>query len=292
VLVGAGLAAHDHVFAIVPVLLAFFGSWLIHVAGVFTDNHELLRRHPQIREHPELSSALENRTLTLLQLKLAIGTCLALAALTAPYFIRTGGAVAVCIGIIGVVASLAYAGGPFPYARLGIAEPVFFVMFGMVAVVGTYYAQVVLAPGAGTAPLERWDAVPITAFIVGLPVGALVTNVLIIDDMRDREFDTAKGWRTIAARFGIAWSRTEYVFLSVLAYLVPFALWLAFGFSAWVLLPLLSLPWACTIGSTVCTRDRRDELVPMTRRASLLALGYSALMAMGIAAPELSVLTG
>ena len=54
VLVGLGLAYHDRVFAPLPALVGFLGSWLVHVAGVFTDNHERLRRHPGLQEHPEL----------------------------------------------------------------------------------------------------------------------------------------------------------------------------------------------------------------------------------------------
>jgi hypothetical protein len=58
VMVGAALAARDHVFAPMAVVLAFLGSWLIHLAGLFTDTHELLRRYPQAVEHSDLTNAL------------------------------------------------------------------------------------------------------------------------------------------------------------------------------------------------------------------------------------------
>ncbi|HMK13845.1 MAG TPA: hypothetical protein VK460_02365, partial [Burkholderiales bacterium] len=117
VVVGAGLAIHQHVFAAETALLCLVGSWLIHVGGVFTDNYELLRRHPNILEHPQLTASLETKTLTLSHLRWAILACLVLAAFTAPYFFRIGGAPALVIGMIGVVASLGYAGGPYPYAK-------------------------------------------------------------------------------------------------------------------------------------------------------------------------------
>jgi 1,4-dihydroxy-2-naphthoate octaprenyltransferase len=41
VLVAAGLAVHDGVLAPLPLLVAFLGSWLIHLGGVFADQHEL-----------------------------------------------------------------------------------------------------------------------------------------------------------------------------------------------------------------------------------------------------------
>jgi 1,4-dihydroxy-2-naphthoate octaprenyltransferase len=267
--VAAGLAAHDRVLAPLPLFVAFLGSWLIHLGGVFADQHELLRRHPQIPEHPELLAALRDGTLDLGQLRRAVTLCFVLAALTAPYMIHLGGAAALAIGVLGAASSFFYAAGPWRYAPRGLADPIFFAMFGIVAVAGAYYIQA--------------RELPASAFLVGLPVGALVTNVLVIDDIRDRGFDALKGWRTPAVRFGIGWSRSEYLGLSLLAYLAPFGFWLGLGYSAWVLLPLLTLPWASQIARVVYRSERREALVPMTPRASLLALGYALLLGLGLA---------
>lgn len=57
VLVAMGLAVHDHVFAPGPAFAAFLASWLIHIAGLFVDNHELLVKYPHVEEHPELIAA-------------------------------------------------------------------------------------------------------------------------------------------------------------------------------------------------------------------------------------------
>jgi 1,4-dihydroxy-2-naphthoate polyprenyltransferase len=116
-------------------------------------------------------------------------------------------------------------------------------MFGAVAVAGTYYVQAV--SHQAVVPL------PVSALLVGLPVGALVTNVLVIDDIRDVGFDAAKGWRTTAVRFGVPWSRREHVALTVFAYLAPFGLALAFG--PWLLLPLVTLPVAVMAERAVLT---------------------------------------
>ena len=81
VLVAMGLAIHDHVFALMPALLAFVASWLIHIGGLFADNYQLVTRHPTVNEHPELTEALGNGTLTLHGMRLAIVACFALSAL-------------------------------------------------------------------------------------------------------------------------------------------------------------------------------------------------------------------
>ena len=69
-------------------------------------------------------------------------------------------------------------------------------MFGVVAVAGAYYVQAAPAYGATAGSLLVLQALPLKALVVGLPVGALVTNVLLVDDIRDRNFDALKGWRT------------------------------------------------------------------------------------------------
>ncbi len=276
VIVAVGLAVHDHVFAPLPLIVAFLASWLIHVAGLFVDNHELLARHPHLPEHPELLGALQNRTLSLPALRWAAIGCLAAAVLTGPYLLRVGGPPVVAFGVVGIVSSVGYVlGGPFSQVRLGIADPVFFIMFGSVAVAGAYYVQAVPAGAAHALPLAAW--------VVGLPVGGLVTNVLLIDDIRDHEFDAKKGWRTGPVRFGLAFTRTEFVGLVALAYAMPVWFWLGLGFSPWVLLVWLTLPEAIAISRIVCTTARFEALFPMTPRAARYALDYSVLLAIGIA---------
>ena len=189
VLVGIGLAVRDHIFAPLPMLIGFLASWLIHVGGVFNDNYELLRRHPDVPEHPELLQALHSGTLTFAGLRNAILVCFTLAALTGPYLVGIGGTSAFMLGIVGAASGYFYAGGPQPYVKHGLADPIFFAMFGIVAVVGTYYIQWAAVHGMASHGLEDLLQLPRDVCLLGLPVGALVTNVMLIDDIRDRHFD-------------------------------------------------------------------------------------------------------
>ncbi len=282
VLVGLGLAARDGVLAPAPALIAFLGSWVIHVAGVFTDNHELLRRHPGIPEHPELTRAVSDGTLKLATLRWAIAACLAIALLTAPYLFLIGGAPVLALGAIGIAVSLSYNGGPVAYVRRGLADPVFLVMFGVVAEVGTYFIQAAARHGAPDA-WQLLRSLPPATFLVGLPAGAIVTSVMLIDDIRDREFDAAKGWRTGAVRFGDRFVRVEITLLVVLALLAPIAFRAGLGLGAWVLLPLASAPLGWAALRAVWTRRDRTELFPATPQMARVALVHSALLAIGLA---------
>jgi 1,4-dihydroxy-2-naphthoate octaprenyltransferase len=282
VLIGVGLAIHHDVFAWEPALVGFLGSWLIHVAGVFTDNHELLRLHPGLQEHPELNRAIADGTLRLSTLRWAIAACIGLAVLTAPYLHGIGGWPVLAVGALGIAMSLSYNGGPWAYVRRGLADPLFTVMFGLVAVPSTYYIQAAARMGA----LEPWTllrSLPTSAWLVGLPCGALVTSVMLIDDLRDREFDAAKGWRTGAVRFGPEFCRAEITLLVALAYLGPVLFWLTLGLQAWVLLPLASAPMAWRVVRAVRTATDRTSLVPLTPRMARLAAVHSALLAIGLA---------
>lgn len=282
VLVGVGLAIHDGVFAPLPALVGFLGSWFIHVAGVFTDNHELLRKHPRLPEHPELTQAIREGTLRLSTLRAAVAACLLLALLTAPYLHRIGGSPVLALGGLGILVSLSYNGGPWAYVRRGQADPIFFAMFAVVAVAGTYFIQVAATRGA-PAPWALLASLPLPAFLVGLPCGAIVTAVMLIDDIRDHEFDAAKGWRTGAVVRGPGWNRAEIALLVALAYVAPFAFWLALGFDARVLLPLATAPLAWSTVRVIRTARERTALIPMTPRMARLAVIHSLLLATGLA---------
>lgn len=285
VFVGIGFAIRDDVFSPMPMLIAFLASWLIHVGGVFTDNYELLRRHGNVSEHPELLQALQTGTLSFSELRMAILGCFALAGFTAPYLLNIGGTSALVIGVVGAASGYFYAGGPQPYVKHGLADPIFLIMFGVVAVAGTYYIQWAAVHGMASHGLAALLQLPWEICLIGLPVGALVTNVMVIDDIRDRHFDAVKGWRTTSVRFGLAGGRREYLTLTVFAYVLPPAFWLWLDFSAWILLPLLTLPFAYRIARAVSTFDQTRDLIMMTPRAAYLALIYSALLAVGIALP-------
>ena len=251
----------------------------VQFAGVVTDNYENLVQQPEDREHPELVDAIKSGLLTLSGLRATIVACYGLALLAGGYLVYVGGAPVVAIGLASILASWAYSAGPWPVGRHGWADPLFFLFFGIVSVMGTYYVQVAAVHGT-----SNWMAgFPLSALAISLPIGALITNILIIDDIRDRDFDVVKGKNTIAVRFGRAWSRAEFIVLMCFSYLVPFWFWLGLGFGGSILLPLLSLPFAVLIARAVCTLDQFADLVPMTPRAAQLVVVYSVLLAVGLA---------
>ena len=266
-LVATALAVHDGAFKAWPAAAAFFAGWLVQLGGVLVDNYENLVQQPEDREHPELVQALKQGLLTLGELKAAIYASYGLALGAGILLTAIAGAGVVLIGLASIAASWAYSAGPFPIGRRGLADPLFFIFFGIVSVAGVYYVQA--------------RALPVVALVLGIPLGALTTNILIIDDIRDRAFDAVKGKLTVAVRFGAQWSRAEFVGLLAIAYLAPLWLWQEFGIGA--LLPLLTAPHALSTARNLFERNRYEDLVPMTPRAGRLLLAYSILLAAGVA---------
>jgi 1,4-dihydroxy-2-naphthoate octaprenyltransferase len=279
ILVAIGLAWHDRVFAAAPVLLAFLAGWLIQFGGVVTDNYTNLLRSPQDREHPELVEAIRRGILSLADLRATMLTSFALAGLCGIALVAIAGWPVIVIGLASILAAWAYSAGPFPLGRHGIADPVFFIFFGTVSVLGGYYVQAAHVLG-----VAHWrEALPLTAVWLSLPVGALITDILVIDDIRDWAFDRVKGKNTIAVRYGRIASRIEFAALMAFAYLAPFWFWRGLGFSALVLLPLLTLPLAALVLRIVWRNDGYAALLPMTPRLAMLTVAYSACLAVGIA---------
>ena len=204
------------------------------------------------------------------QLEVAIGITIALAGVVGLWLAYIGGPVLIVLGLLAVVAALAYTGGPWPYGYRGLGEVFVFVFFGLVAVVGTAYLQ------TGRLEALYWAA--------AVPAGALITAILVVNNLRDIPTDTAAGKRTLAVMIGERGAMAEYAVLLGAAYLVPVGL--AFAGQSWlVLAPLLSLPLAVPLLRTVRGFRERRELNLVLKGTARLALVFGLLFAAGLAAP-------
>jgi len=202
------------------------------------------------------------------QLEVAIGLTIGLAALTGLWLAWVGGPAIVGLGLLAIVAALAYTGGPWPYGYRGLGEVFVFVFFGLVAVVGTAYLQAL-----------RFE--PLFA-VAAIPVGALTTAILVVNNLRDISTDAAAGKRTLAVMLGRRATAVEYAILLAAAFAVPISLMLA-GFGIVQLLPLLS---ALLVGPLLRTvRDFREprQLNPVLKGTARLDLAFGVLFAAALA---------
>ena len=202
------------------------------------------------------------------QLEIAIGVTVLLAVLAGIPLVIAGGPVLLGLGVLAIVAALAYSGGPWRYGYRALGELFVFIFFGLVAVVGTAWLQ-----AARIDPLFVGAAVP---------VGALITAILVVNNLRDLPTDAAAGKRTLAVVLGARGTVVEYGTLIAAAFIVPVIL-VAAGAGLPVLLPLLALPLALPLWRTVRTFSEPRELNAVLRATARLSLIYGILFAAGLA---------
>lgn len=198
----------------------------------------------------------------------ATGAVLLAAAIPGALLIAAGGWPILVLGLVSMAAAVGYTAGP-AYGYRGFGDLAVFLFFGIAAVVGTDFVQ-----GGTLSGL---------AFAAAVPVGALATAILVINNLRDLDTDAAVGKRTLAVRLGRSGARAEWGGLVLLAYASPVGLWIG-GRDAWVLLPLLTLPLAGRIAARVLRGAGGPELNDaLAQNAQLTAL-FALLFAGGLVA--------
>ncbi|NUP04620.1 MAG: 1,4-dihydroxy-2-naphthoate polyprenyltransferase [Polyangiaceae bacterium] len=195
-----------------------------------------------------------------------------LAMLTGIYLIAVGGMPILAIGILSIASGIAYTGGPYPLGYNGLGDVFVFVFFGGVAVVGTTFVTAgVIAPAA---------------WIASVPVGALATCVLVVNNVRDHEGDVRAKKRTLVVRFGRRFGVMEYLVLVVASAAAIIAL-PALGWTPpLALVALLPLPFGFKLWTTL--RDHTDgpTLNRCLASTAKLMLAVSVLLALGIGAGQ------
>ncbi|MEW5869689.1 MAG: 1,4-dihydroxy-2-naphthoate polyprenyltransferase [Chloroflexota bacterium] len=207
-----------------------------------------------------------------------------LAAVLGVYLTWLAGWPVMAIGLASILAAIAYTGGPFPFGYYGLGDLFVFIFFGLVAVCGSFYVH--------TRSLN-W-----AAFWSALPMGFLITAILVVNNLRDLHNDRAAGKRTLAVRLGEQRTRWQYLACLAGAYLTPLGMAAAnpsglpfvgvgaAGSSLWLLLSWLSLPMGISLVRFVWTTSGKplNQALAGTGRLTLI---YGVLFALGLIVPVL-----
>ena len=269
VLVGAAAAIAEGA-RLAPLVLAvtLLAALLIQVGTNFANDYSDFRRGADHEGRLGPLRVTQGGLLGEDAVRRGIAVAFALATLLGAYLAWVGGWPIVVIGLASILCGLAYTGGPWPFGYHGLGDLFVFVFFGVVAVAGTAYLQL----GAWSA-LALWSAVP---------VGLLVTNILVLNNLRDLPTDRAAGKRTLAVRLGDRGTRVQYALLAAGAYLVPPLLASRADVDAWVLLPWATAPLALSLARRVMAGAAGRELNPLLARSGRLLLLFGILLAAGL----------
>ena len=170
----------------------------------------------------------------------------------------------ILIGILAIAAAWGYTGGKNPYGYSGLGEVSVFTFFGLVATMGTYYAQT--------------EKITVLSFIVAIPMGALSCAILAVNNIRDRAQDELVGKKTLAVRLGDVKARRMFVALLVLAHAAAVATLIPTA-----LLTLLVAPMSYSISKLVLSGVSGKDLIPVLGRTGKLQLMFAIVFALALA---------
>jgi len=265
VVVGTAVAASQGSFRPIPALAALLSAISLQIGTNLANDYHDFERGADTAERVgprrvTQSGLVPPRTVR----AAAIGT-FALAFALGIYLTLVGGWPILVVGIASIAAGWAYTGGPWPLGYHGLGDAFVFVFFGLVAVTGTVYVQS--------------HSVPAAAWIAAVPVGALATAILVVNNLRDIVTDAKAGKRTLATRIGVAATRAQYMMLLAIAFAAPF--FLARVATPWALLPLAALPLAIPPLRLVL-RQTGGALNPALGGTARLQIAYGLLLAIGL----------
>src|SRR6187200_3758104 len=171
VLVGTSYAATLGTFKPLTFVATMLGALLIQIGTNLSNDYSDARRGADTEDRlgpvRVTAGGLVPPRTVLLWTYLTFGA----AALCGVYLVIVAGWELLLIGVLSILAGVLYTGGPRPYGYEGLGEVFVFLFFGLVAVTGSYFAQV---------ESLNWES-----FVLAVPVGLLATAILMVNNVRD-----------------------------------------------------------------------------------------------------------
>ena len=268
VMVGTAVAFAEGKFDFFPALAALMVGLLIQIATNLHNDYADFERGADTSDRLGPMRVTQAGWLTPKAVRQAALIAFGLAGLSGVYLIWHAGWEVALLGLAAILAGLAYTAGPWPLAYIGLGDLFAWIFFGFVAVIGTTYVQV--------------GRVPALAWMGGLALGAMITALLAVNNLRDIETDRFAGRRTIPVVFGREMGYREYAFCLLTAYLTPVLVFAMNNQNPWYLLPILTAPFALRLVGIVRITEGQ-ELNRALGGTARLIFWFGVLMAGGIA---------
>jgi 1,4-dihydroxy-2-naphthoate octaprenyltransferase len=197
VLVASALAAHLGYFSFVPALLCLIFALLAQIASNFSNDYFDYVRKTDNEDRLGPARAVASGWIDPKNMLIGIAVTIVIACAFGLGLIYYGGWEMIIVGIVCVVALLAYTAGPWPLAYHGLGDVFVLVFFGFVAVVFSYYVQA--------------QSFHYLAFVCGAVVGLQAVNILVLNNYRDRDTDRKSNKKTTVVIFGDIFGKRFYL---------------------------------------------------------------------------------
>jgi len=272
VLVGTACASARGQVKWGPAVAALLGALLLQIGANFANDVFDFEKGADTAERLGPTRAVQAGLLSARSMRRGMWLVFGLALGIGLYLTYVSGPVILLIGCASIASAIAYTGGPYPLGYHGLGDVFVFIFFGLVAVCGTALVEIGHVPGL--------------AFACAIPVGALATAILVVNNLRDRVTDLGAGKRTLAVRYGRGFALGQYRTLLAVSYLTPVGLALSGSTGPEVLLAWLSLPLALKTERAVTATEGRALNPLLAATAKLLAV-FGVLFALGLCLPAL-----
>ncbi len=267
VVVGTSIARAHGAFEPLPALAALACALLIQVGTNFANDYFDYQKGADTDDRVGETRVTQAGIVEPHQVQRWMIAAFATATLLGAYLVYEGGIPILAIGLASIAAGILYTGGPWPFGYHGLGDMFVFIFFGLVAVAGTYYVQAL-----------AWNPSPLLA---GAAIGALATNILVVNNLRDIRTDADAGKRTLAVLLGPTLTKLEHATLLLAALAVPPVGVLTLDWNPYTLLATAALfPAARPAWTVLTTADPAtldDQLAPTAR----VLLIYGVLLAGG-----------
>lgn len=240
VLVGTAAAAHDGHFAPLVFLATLVGAVAIQAGTNMLNDYYDYVRGIDTGESIGPGGLIQHGLLSAGAVRAGGFALLAVGSLFGLWLVTVAGWPVLAAGVLSVLAGYAYTGGPLPLGYNGLGDLAVFVFMGPVIVLGAYFVE-----ARALGPSAWW---------LSVPMAALVTAILVVNNLRDLDEDRRRGKRTLATMIGRRATRAEYTALAVLAYAAIVGGVAAWGLPPLCLVGLLTGPAAVSL----CRRIARD----------------------------------
>ena len=274
VLVGSSIAYYENSFDLTISLLALLVSISIQIAVNYANDYsDGIKGTDDQRVGPvrlvgqKLASPKSVKTAAIIFFSIAALAGLFITILSNQWWF-------LLLGLSAIIAAWTYTGGPKPYGYAGLGELFVFIYFGLVAVLGTTYAQ--------TLYLKPYF------FLYAISIGLFASAILVANNLRDREKDKQNNKNTLAVKLGDQKTRNLYVLLMILPFILVLSLFIynsinpgtRIGATIQIQLLALFLSW---IGiKPIINKVMGKELIPVLVKTGQTELLWALLVSLAL----------